>query len=78
MHGIAASDAYVLYRLVARPITDKDWATLFGGGVKKQLKVITAHVLPVRVCGFGCCDFDVCVCVFILFFCLFVCVFILF
>ncbi|XP_050731976.1 dmX-like protein 2 isoform X2 [Eriocheir sinensis] len=46
VHGVAASDAYVLYRLVARPVTDRDWATLFGGGVKKQLKVITANVLP--------------------------------
>ncbi|XP_069954424.1 dmX-like protein 2 isoform X5 [Cherax quadricarinatus] len=45
IHGLVASDAYVLYRLVARPITEKDWATLFGGGVKKQLKVIT-NVLP--------------------------------
>ncbi|KAK8379722.1 hypothetical protein O3P69_019607 [Scylla paramamosain] len=48
VHGLAASDAYVLYRLVARPISDRDWATLFGGGVKKQLKVITANVLPTQ------------------------------
>nr|XP_045610736.1 dmX-like protein 2 [Procambarus clarkii] len=45
VHGLAASDAYVLHRLVARPLTEKDWATLFGGGVKKLLKVIT-NVLP--------------------------------
>lgn len=46
IHGLAASDAYVLYRLIARPVTEKDWAMLFGGGVKKLLKVIT-NVLPV-------------------------------
>ncbi|XP_071522289.1 dmX-like protein 2 [Panulirus ornatus] len=45
IHGLAASDAYVLYRLIARPVTEKDWAMLFGGGVKKLLKVIT-NVLP--------------------------------
>ncbi|KAK3861276.1 hypothetical protein Pcinc_032726 [Petrolisthes cinctipes] len=45
VHGLAASDAYVLYRLVARPVAEKDWAILFGGGVKKLLKVIT-NVLP--------------------------------
>lgn len=46
IYGISASDAYVLYRLVAQPLTEKDWATMFGGGVKKLLKVIT-NVLPV-------------------------------
>ncbi|XP_042889042.1 dmX-like protein 2 isoform X6 [Penaeus japonicus] len=45
IYGISASDAYVLYRLVAQPLTEKDWATMFGGGVKKLLKVIT-NVLP--------------------------------
>ena len=48
LHGIATSDAYVLYRLIAQPFTEKDWATLFGGGVKKLLKVIT-NVLPVSL-----------------------------
>ncbi|XP_076053753.1 rabconnectin-3 alpha isoform X2 [Oratosquilla oratoria] len=41
VHGIATCDAYVLYRLTAQPVGDKEWATLFGGGVKKLLKVIT-------------------------------------
>ena len=40
LHGVATSDAYVLYRLVAHPFTEKDWANLFGGGVKKLLKVL--------------------------------------
>ena len=48
VHGIAASDAYVLYRLVAQPLNEKEWAIVFGGGVKKQLKVIT-NVLPVSL-----------------------------
>ncbi|XP_068239086.1 dmX-like protein 2 isoform X2 [Palaemon carinicauda] len=47
VHGISASDAYVLYRLVAQPLSEKEWAVVFGGGVKKLLKVIT-NVLPTQ------------------------------
>ncbi|CAL4074057.1 unnamed protein product, partial [Meganyctiphanes norvegica] len=47
VHGLAASDAYVLYRLTAQHFTEKEWGNLFGGGVKKMLKVIT-NVLPTQ------------------------------
>ncbi|KAL7632237.1 UNVERIFIED_CONTAM: hypothetical protein RMT77_017453 [Armadillidium vulgare] len=41
IHGIASSDAYVLYRLVSVDFKEKDWGLLFGGGVKRIVKIIT-------------------------------------
>lgn len=40
----------LLYRLVTITFTDKDWALLFGGGVKKPVKMMPTmpqHVLQV-------------------------------
>jgi len=38
-HALAMYDANVLYRLVGHPLVDKMWPTLYGGGIKKLIKV---------------------------------------
>ncbi|CAG0916295.1 unnamed protein product [Notodromas monacha] len=46
--GLATCDCHVLYRLIAQDFTETTWAALFGGGVKKLIKVSTSNssILP--------------------------------
>ena len=48
VHALATYDANILYRLVAHPFVEKMWPALFGGGVKKLIRVTTATDLQKR------------------------------
>ncbi|GAB6032390.1 hypothetical protein CHUAL_011029 [Chamberlinius hualienensis] len=39
VHSLATCEAHTLYRLVGQKFTEQTWATLFGGGAKRLLKV---------------------------------------
>ncbi|XP_065223519.1 dmX-like protein 2 isoform X2 [Planococcus citri] len=41
-YALATCDCHILYRLSGQRFSEKSWATLFGGGVKKLLKVAQA------------------------------------
>ena len=52
-YGLVTCEPAILYRLVALRFTEKEWAALFGGGVKRLVKVmpsIPPHVLQVSGC----------------------------
>lgn len=38
-YALATCDCHILYRLAGQKFTERTWALLFGGGVKKLLKV---------------------------------------
>lgn len=38
-YALATCDCHILYRLAGQKFSEKTWAALFGGGVKKLLKV---------------------------------------
>lgn len=38
-YALATCDCHILYRLAGQKFSEKSWSTLFGGGVKKLLKV---------------------------------------
>ncbi|CAG0879086.1 unnamed protein product [Darwinula stevensoni] len=40
--GFATCDCHILYRLVSQDFNDSTWATIFGGGVKKLVKVASS------------------------------------
>ncbi|KAF2367901.1 RAVE complex protein Rav1 C-terminal [Trinorchestia longiramus] len=39
VYGLVTCDAAILYRLVSRTFSNKEWALLFGGGAKRTVKV---------------------------------------
>ena len=39
VHALSMYDANILFRLVAHPFKEKMWPALFGGGVKKLVRV---------------------------------------
>ena len=39
IHALAMYDANILYRIAAHPFVESMWAALFGGGVKKIIKL---------------------------------------
>ena len=41
IHALAMYDASILYRIAAHPFVDSMWAVLFGGGIKKMLRIST-------------------------------------
>lgn len=49
-YALATCDCHILYRLAGQKFTEKTWATLFGGGIKKLLKVaqpVNTQVRPI-------------------------------
>jgi len=42
VHALAIYEANILYRLVAHPFSERMYQALFGGGVKKLIKVLTS------------------------------------
>lgn len=56
-YALATCDCHILYRLAGQKFAEKTWATLFGGGVKKLLKVAQSAnplviIIIFRVCSF--------------------------
>ena len=49
IHALAMYDANILYRIAAHPFVDTMWATLFGGGIKKMLRISTDKP-PSKLC----------------------------
>lgn len=47
-YALATCDCHILYRLAGQKFTEKSWAILFGGGVKKLLKVAQSATNQVR------------------------------
>lgn len=49
VYALATCDCHILYRLVGQNFTNQTWATLFGGGVKKLLRVahtsVSIHII---------------------------------
>ena len=43
VYALATCDSLILYRLAGQKFTNQTWAMLFGGGVKKLLKVATSN-----------------------------------
>jgi hypothetical protein len=41
VYALATCDSLILYRLAGQKFNNQTWAMLFGGGVKKLLKVAT-------------------------------------
>lgn len=48
-YALATCDCHILYRLAGQRFSEKTWATLFGGGVKKLLKVAQSANPPVII-----------------------------
>ena len=48
VHALATYDANILYRLVAHPFVEKMWPALFGGGIKKMIKITTSTDMQKR------------------------------
>lgn len=44
VYALATCDCHILYRLAGQSFADSTWATLFGGGVKKLLRVAQTSV----------------------------------
>ena len=49
MYALATCDSLILYRLAGQKFTNQTWAMLFGGGVKKLLKVATSGTCGTQV-----------------------------
>lgn len=47
VYAIATCDCHILYRLAGQKFQEQTWATLFGGGVKKLLKVAQSNSIQV-------------------------------
>jgi len=43
VYALATCDSLILYRLAGQKFTNQTWAMLFGGGVKKLLKVAASN-----------------------------------
>lgn len=43
VYALSTCDALILYRLVGQKFVNQTWAMLFGGGVKKLLKVASTN-----------------------------------
>lgn len=44
VYAFATCDCHILYRIVGQKFNDRTWGTLFGGGVKKLLRVAQTSV----------------------------------
>jgi hypothetical protein len=54
VHALCLYDANILYRLVGHPLVENTWRALFGGGMKKLVKLGTAPSADIQTseCGF--------------------------
>lgn len=48
VYAVATCDCHILYRLAGQSFNEATWATLFGGGVKKLLRVAQTNSIQVR------------------------------
>lgn len=48
VYAVSTCDCHILYRLSGQTFNDQTWALLFGGGVKKLLKVAQSNSIQVR------------------------------
>lgn len=54
VHALCLYDANILYRLVGHPLVENTWRALFGGGMKKLVKLGTAPSADIQTSE---CDF---------------------
>lgn len=52
VYALATCDSLILYRLAGQKFTNQTWAMLFGGGVKKLLKVAASSNSTNQVSSF--------------------------
>lgn len=52
-YALSVYDAIVLYRLMAHPLDDSVWPLLFGGGLKKPIRVAVSNDLKSKLDMFG-------------------------
>ena len=48
VHSVAVCDPKTIYRVLAKKMDAASFATVFGGGSKRQIKISTLHQLHVR------------------------------
>jgi hypothetical protein len=49
VYALATCDSLILYRLAGQKFNNQTWAMLFGGGVKKLLKVAASNNCATQV-----------------------------